>query len=161
MEKKPADILISASDYIFEGNYGAAEKILLECVEKYPENHLARYNLGVLYLESGNPQKALDFLVEAEKLDGKDCDTVIEAALALQQTGNIEKAKEYYARALSLDPSPFQQAVICNNTGSLLFGEGKFREAKKYFLMALEKEENYETARQNLLLANTDIDITG
>ena len=51
--------------------------------------------------------------------------------------------------------------MIHNNRGAVFFDQGSYGEAAECFRKSLSIEQDYEDARQNLLLANTYLDITG
>ena len=153
-------MLIDATEKSLKGNYSKGELILLKAVKEFPENYLPCYNLGVLYIESGQPDKAIPFLLKAETLKTSDCDIYTETALAFQECGEKKKAHEYYDKALAYSDSSHSKAVIYNNIGSLFFEENDFLKAKEYYKKALSEEE-YSLARENLTLVNTYIDIIG
>ena len=151
-------MLIDAIEKSLEKNFKEGEKILLKALGYFPENYLPYYNLGVLYIESGQPDKAISFLLKAETLKNNDCDIYTETALAFQKCSNKEKAHEYYNKALGCVNSSNLKAIIYNNIGSLFFDENDFFKAREYYKKALSEEE-YLPARENLILVNSYIDI--
>ncbi|MCL2792151.1 MAG: tetratricopeptide repeat protein [Spirochaetaceae bacterium] len=151
-------IIIDAIEKSLEENFEEGETILLNALKDFPDNYLPYYNLGVLYINSGQPDKAIPLLLKAEILKPNDCDIYIEIAVAHQQRGEKEKAYGYYDKALACADSSHSKAIIYNNIGSLFFEENDFLNAKKYYEKALSEEE-YMLARENLLLANTYLDI--
>ncbi len=155
------NMLIEAAEKSFEENYQEAEKVLLEAEKEFPENHLVYYNLGVLSLDTGKPEKALSYLEKAESIKKNDCDILTGTALALQKCGRKEKALLCYEKALALPCSQYEKAVIYNNIGSVFFADGFYEKARDYFRKSLSEEKDYEEARQNLLLANTYLGFIG
>jgi len=153
-------MVIDAIEKSLEENLEEAETILLKALKEFPDNYLPYYNLGVLYLTSGQPSKALSFLLKAEKLKINDSDIFTESAFAFSQCGEKEKSLEYYNKALLCADSSHSKAVIYNNIGSLFFEQNDYVKAKEYFKKALFEEE-FILARENLILVNTYIDITG
>ena len=151
-------MLTDAVEKSLENNFKEGEKILLEALKDFPENYLPYYNLGVLYIESGQPEKAIPVLLKAETLKANDFDIYTETAFAFQKSGEKEKAFTYYEKALGCADSNHLKAVIYNNIGSLFFEESDFLKAKEYFKKALSEEE-YLLARENLVLVNTYLDI--
>ena len=156
-------MIIDAIEKSLEENFKEGEAILLEALKDFPENYLPYYNLGVIYIKSGQQDKAVPLLLKAETLKPNDSDIYIETALAFQQCGEKEKAHEYYDKALACADenaadSKHSRAVIYNNIGSLFFEKNDFLKAKEYYKKALSEEE-YMLARENLLLVNTYIDI--
>ena len=151
-------MVIAAIKKSLEEKFKEGELILLDAIKEFPNHYLPYYNLGVLYIKSAQPEKALLHLLKAELLKPGDCDIYIETALAFKQCKEKEKALEYYEKALDNADSNHSEAVIYNNIGSLFFEENDFLKAKEYYKKSLAKEE-YELARENLLLANTYINI--
>ena len=151
-------MIIDAIEKSLEENFQEGETILLQAIKKFPENYLPYYNLGVLYIKSGELNKALSLLLKAEILKPNDCDIYTETAFAFSQCGEKEKAHEYYDKALGCADSNHVKAVIYNNIGSIFFEENNFPKAKEYFKKALSEEE-YTLARENLVLVNTYMDI--
>ena len=154
-------LLIDAADKSFEGLHDEAEKILLDAAGEFPGSYLVHYNLGVLYVEKGEPEKAIAALERAEKLKENDCDILNEKALAYQKTDNKEKAIVYYEKALLYSTPGHERAVILNNLGAIHFSENSFVIAKDFFNKALSEDSRLEEARQNLLLVNTYLGIIG
>ncbi|MCP5514698.1 MAG: tetratricopeptide repeat protein [Spirochaetales bacterium] len=154
-------MLIDAADKSFEGLHDEAEKILLDAAGEFPGSYLVHYNLGVLYVETGKPEKAIASLEQAEKLKENNCDILNEKALAYQMTGNIKKALEYYEKALLCSSSGHDRALIQNNLGAIYFSMNSFVKAKEFFNKALTDDAGLEEARQNLLLVNTYLGIIG
>ncbi|MCL2293839.1 MAG: tetratricopeptide repeat protein [Spirochaetes bacterium] len=152
-------MLIDAIEKSLEQKYEEGEAILLKALEDFPKNYLPYYNLGVLYVESDQPNKAIPILLKAETLKPNDCDTYIEIAFAYNQCGEKEKAREYYDKALCCASSGYSKAIIYNNIGSLFFAENDFFKAKEYFKKALFEEPENMLAGENLVLVNTYIDI--
>jgi len=153
-------MIIDAIEKSLEENFKEAETILLQALEDFPENYLPYYNLGVIYIKSGQQDKAIPLLLKAGTLKPNDSDICIETALAFQQCGEKEKAHEYYDKALASTDTAAKhsRAVIYNNIGSLFFEKNDFLKAKEYYIKALLEEE-YMLARENLLLVNTYIDV--
>ena len=152
-------MIIDAVEKSFEEIFKEAETILLAALKDFPEHYLPCYNLRVLYIKTKETDKAIPFLLKAEKLKPNDYDICIEAAFAFAQCRKKEKALEYYNKALAYADSNHAKAVIYNNIGVLFFEDNDFLKAKEYYKKALLEEE-YPLARENLVLANTYIDIT-
>ncbi|MDX9799844.1 MAG: tetratricopeptide repeat protein [Spirochaetia bacterium] len=154
-------ILIDAADKSFEGKCGEAEKILAAAEEEFPESYLVHYNLGILFLEKGEPQKAIAALDKAEKLKENDYDIFNEKALAYQGIFKNGKAIEYYEKALLCGDQGHEKAAAYNNIGSVYFSDNLFSKAKEFFNKALSEDNSLEEARDNLALVNTYLEIIG
>lgn len=72
----------------------------------------------------------------------------------LGKLGYYSEALVYYDYALAIDPQ-FLPAI--NNKANSLVNMGKYNDAKLLYEYTIEKNPNYETARKNLLLLNSEI----
>lgn len=93
----------------------------------------ANYNLGVAYLEQKDYESALEKLNKSLAADSNYAPTHNAMGLLHQQLGKMEKAEEYYKRAVSLAPN---NGVILNTYGSFLCQQGRYEEAESVFLQA-------------------------
>ncbi|MDS4013086.1 MAG: PEP-CTERM system TPR-repeat protein PrsT [Candidatus Accumulibacter sp.] len=85
-----------------------AEAYLTKALPRTPETGIARRLLIASYLRAGQPMKALSVLEPIlDKID-KDSNMLALAGQVFMQTGQIDKAGNYFAKAAALDP---------NNTG--------------------------------------------
>ena len=71
-----------------------------------------------------------------------------------QETGNIEKAINYYQKAIELSPN---NHIPYSNLGMMLHNQNKFIEARNYYLKSLEINPNNPSIQQNLQNANNAI----
>jgi len=93
----------------------------------------ANYNLGVAYLEQKEYESALKKLNKSLAADSNYAPTHNAMGLLHQQIGNMEKAEEYYKRAVSIAPN---NGVILNTYGSFLCQQGRYEDAEVVFLQA-------------------------
>jgi len=93
-----------------------------------------RYQLGIDALYKGNLPKAFKELLKAESMDPNRSDVLDALGYAWELRGDLNKANEYYQRAIKHDPSP----ATYNNYGGLLLRMNKPKLAEKYFRLALD-----------------------
>ena len=81
-----------------------AKAILERLLREEPNNAEVRYNLGMIYTELGDPQKAVNTL--SKLLELRDCGPNVYVALgfAYSRMKNYNKAKELFLNALAMDP---------------------------------------------------------
>jgi len=75
----------------------------------------------------------------------------------LKSLGKLNKAIDYYQKALDLQPN---YAVAHNNLGNTLLQQGKLKQASKHYQQAIQIQPNYADAHYNLaiiLLKRNDI----
>lgn len=105
-------------------------------------NDAATYNtqLGLAYLKQGNRPRAKKKLLIA--LDQAPDSPNVNAAMAylMEKTGDVEEARHYYQKAMSLAPGSGAQL---NNYGTFLCRQGQYTQAEKYFMQAV-KDMHYE-----------------
>ena len=85
-------------------------------------------NLGYLYAETGDNEKAISFYLKALKLNDSDENINHNLYLLYEKTGQKEKANQYLARVIELKPD--SQDDILKLAGNLL-ESGKIKEAEK------------------------------
>jgi Flp pilus assembly protein TadD len=129
------------------GDHGLAESALRRVVALAPQNVLAQVNLGILLNESHKFQEASVILKKVSEVDGSNARMWSALGRAQLELGDSEAAESSLRRSLSLDDmNPYAH----NNLGVLLQRQGKRREARKEFEVALRLRPEMELARQNL-----------
>ncbi|GGF27463.1 tetratricopeptide repeat protein [Hymenobacter cavernae] len=114
---------------------------LHQLIEQNPTVSEYHRVLGQVLSELGQPEEALDALLDALRWDPRN-------GYALIMTGNIyarqqedlKSAKTFYDQALTLNPRDF---IAINNIGGNLMQSGRPQEAERYFEIAHEIEPNY------------------
>ncbi len=69
MKRDVQDLVNEGIFYAQKGKIAFAEKILIKAVELYPEDEIAQFNLGQLYFNSGQTQKAIECYEKVLKLN--------------------------------------------------------------------------------------------
>jgi tetratricopeptide (TPR) repeat protein len=103
----PSDVNIRNSlgvCYGILGDYGKALKEFKEALKVDPEEVMVLYNIGLINMLTAKPQKALEFLLEANR---KKEDDIFEVAFQIGRAylnlGKPETAKEYLEKAAILN----------------------------------------------------------
>lgn len=99
-------------------------------MSKDPEKAVkVRTQLAAEYIKTGDLNAAKRSLDQALDIDSRDATANMMMGVLLQQEGsksNIEKADEYFRRAISIDP---QSAQARNNYGTYLYQVGRYKDA--------------------------------
>lgn len=94
-------------------SYASAENYLLKALPNTPELGLARRMLVATYLRMAQPAKAMTVLQPVlDKMDN-DSNMLALAGDVFMQNGDVDKASEYFAKAVALDPeNPRKQTSV-------------------------------------------------
>ena len=153
--------------------YTSAEKLFLTALE-WQTNRLDTWdvaslrtanNLGIMYLDMRNSEKAKEMLEGA--LEGKEKLLGNDDALTLNTVNNLgnlystysmlSEAAAMYSRALLgflkiRDPSHHSIREVRNNLGEVLMKQGRYQEAETMFQIALKGQENVSVDTNALTL---------
>lgn len=97
----------------------------------------AVYNtqLGLAYLRQSDRPRAKQKLLMALELAPRSPDVNVAMGYFLEKTGDLDKANDFYKKAMLLAPKSGAQL---NNYGTFLCRIAQYREAEKYFLKAVD-----------------------
>ena len=114
-----------------------SEAIILyeQILKKDTKNFDANLNLGAIYAQTNNLQKASEYWIKAIKINPNNSDVNNNLAAIEINLKNYEKAIEYAQNAIKLN-SNFYSAY--NNLGIALKEAGKLEESKSSFLDAIK-----------------------
>ncbi|HLZ20397.1 MAG TPA: tetratricopeptide repeat protein, partial [Smithellaceae bacterium] len=120
-------------------------------LELDPKNWNAHYNMGNIYKEKGNMDKAFEHFREVTKLkpDYADAQNNVGLILELYYKNNRE-AITHYRQAVAAKPD---DPGFHFNLGMALMNEGNLPEAALHFQQAIELKPDYEAARKSLKTA--------
>ncbi|WP_299050490.1 tetratricopeptide repeat protein [uncultured Polaribacter sp.] len=107
-------------------------------------------NIGYIYVNQGNPEKAIEALGEARKADPKDVNLIMNEAQMYIELDRMDKFGELMQEATKLDPT---NPTLFFNLGVVNQNEGRMEEAKKYYGKALELKPDYQNALLNYAIA--------
>jgi predicted O-linked N-acetylglucosamine transferase (SPINDLY family) len=148
-QKQDQQILANATAFISAGRYLEAVALVSPWVEKRPQDFHALFLMGSALLGMRQAQKALIFLLRAEKIDPNNSRLLNNIGSAYNSLMETSKAVDYYKKALVLDPK-FAQAHY--NLGNALMGQANWMEAIGCFSNAIEHKNDYTEAYGNLSL---------
>lgn len=125
----------------------AAQRTYLALLERHPTHHEALYNLGKLYMESGEGNLALVQFDRATRSDPKDPRPYNAMGILRDQVGEHEAAQGLYRLALERDPN---NRTVRNNLGLSLALDGKRDEAIEVLAELAAEPEAGQTVLRNL-----------
>ncbi|MEX1001406.1 MAG: tetratricopeptide repeat protein [Crocinitomicaceae bacterium] len=157
------------------GKSEEAEKMLLEQVEKYPENKEIMIALINFYIEADKKEEAVKVLEDAITLDPENTILVYTSATIYENMGEFEKSEAAYTKVLELEPNHIDAlsglggiyfnkgADLYNEANALEFGDPNYdkmtEESKEYFKKAvpyLEKAAEFAPNDCNVWVALRD-----
>jgi Flp pilus assembly protein TadD len=126
------------------GNADEAIRSYRQAVQLAPADHIARNNLGTIYLVKNRPLEALEQFNEALKSKPSSFATHYNLGLALAKLERLDEAAASYREAIRLGGNGDQ---VLNNLGIVLFRQGRVREALAAFRESVKlNPENAEAA---------------
>ena len=121
-----------------KNNLKIAENLYNEILKKNPNYVGALNNLGILYNQFGNNQKAMDCYEKAIQINPNHVDAHNNLGILHNQFGNNQKAIECYEKAILINPN---HVDAHNNLGNIFKKLGKNQKAmtvmKKQFKLTL------------------------
>jgi type IV pilus assembly protein PilF len=102
-----------------------------------------RVSLGLTYLRNGNYSQAKQNLDKALAFAPRLAETHYGLAYYYQVVGESERADESYQTAMSLAP---RDANIANSYGAFLCQDGRYEEAKRFFVQAVNAKQYANSA---------------
>lgn len=108
-----------------------------QSIRSQKQNDAATYNtqLGIAYLKQGDRPRAKRKLLTALNLAPDSADVNAAMAYYLETTGELNEARIFYKKALSLASNSGTQL---NNYGTFLCRLGQYKQAEGYFLNAVK-----------------------
>lgn len=123
------------------GQFRQALPRLRQLIEQNPTVSEYHRVLGQVLSELGQPDQALDALLDALRWDPRNGYALIMAGnIHARQKDDLKSAKTFYDQALAINPRDF---IAINNIGGNLMQMGRHQEAERYFEIAHEIEPNY------------------
>src|SRR3954463_13966028 len=86
------------------GQLAEAEAIYREILDAEPNNAVVLHLLGVLAIQVGEQQAAIDLISRAVELDPTTAAYQCNLGVAYQNVGRLEDAADWYGRALAVQP---------------------------------------------------------
>ena len=136
------------------GRLPQAESIYQQILQADPSQPDALHLLGVIALQVGKYDIAVDFITKALSLKPDYAEAQTNLGNALQGLGELEEAVASYHKALSLKPDYFEAQT---NLGTALQGLGEREDAVASCRKALAIKPDYAEAHYNLGIALHDL----
>lgn len=140
-------IFISANENQQNGLLDEAQNGYLELISLYSDAPILHYNLGLVYFEKGEYQKAVESFSTATTLVPDDGDIIFNLALSQKKCGDLHGAIESYEKVLQADPGSID--TLYNLAGC-------YREDRQHviaidtYLKVLEQKPDYWSAINSL-----------
>jgi len=136
-------ILEKAEALYKSGDINAAEKEYLRIIEQDENFYTAWFNLGVLYFNSGKPEKAFECFDKCIKGGFANASVYNYAGIILQNSSDVALSAAYFNAALNLEP---ENILALNNISLSYFLIGKENDAVECLQKALKiAPDDYET----------------
>jgi tetratricopeptide (TPR) repeat protein len=116
-------------------------------IAREPEYAAVRNDAAVLYLELGQPARALQHFEVVRRLQPQSAVARYNVGVALEASGRRDDAASEYEAAIRLDPA---YSLAHNNLGSLWLAAGRLDEARRQFEAAVENGPRNAEAHNNL-----------
>lgn len=130
------------------GDFETADSLLLEMIERYPEEKDARYQLGVFYDATDRDDEARVVIEEAVALDPFYAPGVNHLAYLAGRRGDTIGADTLSLRYLELEPG---QANPLDSRGEILEMIGRHEDAREAFRAAIEIEPGFLASYEHLV----------
>jgi Flp pilus assembly protein TadD len=152
LARHPRDQLEEADRLRQQRKLDRAEAICYPLVRRYPGYVAALHTLGLVYLDKGNFERALDCLVRASMLDPTNWVTLTALSLAYLRLGASEAAAQSLERALAIRP---RDASIYASLGEIHRDEREHEFAQHAYREALTLDPRLESAAIGLALCSS------
>lgn len=129
------------------GRQEEALRNYLEAVRLAPDDHIARNNLGTIYLTTGRSVEALEQYEAALRISPSNQEIHYNMGLAFEKLGRLKEAVAAYEEALRLKSDHDKAA---NNLGIVLYRQGRAAAALQSFKRAVELNPANMDAVHNL-----------
>jgi tetratricopeptide (TPR) repeat protein len=141
------DDLNTALDYHQRGLLEEAARIYQRLLDREPTHPDAAHLLGVVALQQGRPQRAVELISRAVELKPAVAAFHGDLGEAYRALGDLERAVDCARRALLLEPD---SPGVTNNLGMALLDLGQHEAAAAQFRAALRLQPRYAMAANNL-----------
>lgn len=145
--KNSAQLIEGAFRYHQAGLLPEAEQAYLDILKADKRNAHALWLLGTLYLQTNQPERSVECLERALRLEPDNPEILNNIGLALRALGRLDDAKAKYEKAVRVNPHHVQ---ALNNLGSLFYELGNWSEAVRWAERALTVNPKDASAHYNL-----------
>jgi tetratricopeptide (TPR) repeat protein len=117
-------------------------------LEKAPNSARVHYNLGVIYDERGENEKALREFMETLRLDPSNMYVRLDLAAMFAQMGALKETVRLYKEAISLSPNDPEIVEAYVNLGRIYYDSGNRDEAIRLWQKALQLKPDIQIVRR-------------
>ena len=134
---------------MLEGSPKEALKRLLPLLDKFQDDPIIFYKIGVCYRRLENFEKAIYYLMESAKLDSAIVETINEIGICFAMIGNHEEAIKYLRKAFDAT----KDVEICTNLIISYLNMNDIENAKLHLEIAnkLNKDDEIVIQLNNIL----------
>jgi len=132
----------------FQRDQAAADSLLRELIDRYPEEKEARYQLGVFYDATDRDEEGRAIIREAVRLDPYYAPGINHLAYMAGRAGDTAEADSLSLRYLELEPG---QANPHDSRGEILEMIGRDEDAREEYKAALEIEPGFLASFDHLV----------
>ena len=130
-----------------EGKTDIAQDLYNQILKIDPNHSSAHNNLGMIFKDLGEHQKAKDCYEKAIAINPNFANAHYNLGNTFKDSGNLQKAKECYEKAIQINPN-YTNAHI--NLGNIFKDSENFQKAKSCYEKTIEINPNYTNAYFNL-----------
>ena len=130
-----------------EGKTDIALKLYNQILKIEPNHSQSLNNLGVIFQNQMNHEKAKDYYEKAIEIDPNYAEAHNNLGNIFKELGDNQKAKECYEKAIAINPN---NVDAYNNLGIIYADLGENQKAKESYEKAIELNPNYAKAHNNL-----------
>ncbi len=146
-ENSIEDMFSAALDHHHAGRLQDAERLYQAVLDQNPNHPSALHYKGVIALQTGDYQRAAQFISQALVIEPDDVGALVNLATAQTRLNNAEGALETYHRARDLNP---EMPEVHYNLGILYQDEARYADATDSYRQAIALRPNYVEAHYNL-----------
>ena len=130
-----------ASQRAGEGSYEKAINIFKRVLELMPSLHLARRDLAMAYVETGDVENAVNHLIEVLRLNPSDVwSWVVLANLYIREKHDKETGEKFIRKALEIKPD---DAWALNSLAAMSVERGEFEKAIELFEQSIASNPDF------------------
>jgi tetratricopeptide (TPR) repeat protein len=94
--------------YGLQSHYDSAIAEFKKAIAIAPQEYMALYNLGLVQLLMKQPDRALEYFLGADKINGNNYEVAFQTGKLYLETGKLKKCRPYLERAAELEPESDQ-----------------------------------------------------
>jgi tetratricopeptide (TPR) repeat protein len=148
---KPTDFF-KATDLCTKKRYQEAIPIFLKLIENNPTDSEYYRNIAQAYEESGEFEKAIDYLIDALRWDPSNhWALILMGNIYIRNYRDVNTAMTYFDQVMESNPNNY---VALNNIGGIFLQLGKLNVAEKYFTNAYKSNPKFPNVTLGLGLVN-------